>query len=142
MAGAAFTLECFVPAYDGVWFRKAGTKFTDFIQLWRYYLHSNTTRSRTRSMSKMPMHDGSEMIELYLDRLESWFDLEGHKSQKRKNCDTFSRFYRPPCSCRLSRPREHPFPYEQMKKVLKQAFAREEAARVRELTANVTLGNR
>ena len=29
-----------------------------------------------------------------------------------------------------------------MKKVLKQAFAREEAARVRELTANVKLGNR
>ena len=35
-------------------------------------------------MSKMPTHDGSEMIELYLDRLETCFELEGVPSEEEK----------------------------------------------------------
>ena len=100
-------------------------------------------RTSNCRMSKMPTHDGSEMIELYLDRLETWFDLEGVTSEEEKLRHVLP--FLPPAmfvEVKQAKVREHPFPYEQMKKVLKQAFAREEAARVRELTANVKLGNR
>ena len=93
-------------------------------------------------MSKMPTHDGSEMIELYLDRLETWFELEGVTSEKDNLRHVFP--FLPPAmfvEVKQAKVREHDLSYEQMKKVLKQAFAREGAARVRELTAcHATVG--